>query len=189
LSSPVPKVDYGRINFFRENTKNSYLLKEAANFNGFGLEKKKLKSKGISWYMYDYIAFLAKLKSTSSLMSKFRDVQFWHRKPEYVPFWNRKVLSCPVLDPKMLFKDRLFLCYYFYFFKQTISLIYVSMIFHWRKEKKTYTLRREQNIRRGGTNIILDPPPHLIAQILLHFFTLMGYLNNSTSEVRQRCLK
>jgi hypothetical protein len=39
-------VDKGLINFFRENTKNSYLLKEAANLSGFGLEK-KLKAKGI----------------------------------------------------------------------------------------------------------------------------------------------
>jgi hypothetical protein len=51
LSSPVPK-DKGFINFFRENRKNSYILKEAANFIGFGL-KKKLKSKGICWYLWN----------------------------------------------------------------------------------------------------------------------------------------
>jgi hypothetical protein len=38
MSGPVPKVD-----IFIENTKNSYLLKQTADFNGFDLEK-KLKS-------------------------------------------------------------------------------------------------------------------------------------------------
>jgi hypothetical protein len=62
------------------------------------------------------MAFLAKLTLISYLRSNFRDVQFWHRNwqkhvdfPLYVPFWNRKILICPVLDTKMLFKNRLFL--------------------------------------------------------------------------------
>jgi hypothetical protein len=38
MSSSVPNVDIKRTSF-RENTKNSYLLKQAADFNGLGLEK------------------------------------------------------------------------------------------------------------------------------------------------------